>query len=75
MQLWQILLVITLILVFIPTYMLMRTVERLKAQGDSTELQKKQKQLNWCIRLLVVVFLITLGVTLFQHYAGILETL
>lgn len=71
MQAWRIILLITLLIVFIPTYTLMKKVEVLKKQGDSAELQQKQKQLKWCTRLLIAVFIITLIITMARHYINI----
>lgn len=69
MELWRIVLFAVLAVVLIPTVVLMNQVSALKEKGESDALRAKQKQLTWCIRLLIAVFLIVLGVTMYRHYA------
>ena len=73
MQSWRILLIVVLVIILIPTYMLMKRVEELKQHGSSNELTQKQKQLKWCVRLLIALFLVVLGVSMYEHYARIAE--
>lgn len=69
MQPWRIIAVLVLVVLLIPTVTLMNQVEKSKTQGDNAQLQKKQRMLQWCIRLLIALFVVILGFTMYQHYA------
>ncbi len=68
MQPWKMILIIVLVIALIPTVTLMNQVEKAKAAGDTAQQRKKQKILQWCIRLLIVIFLVALGITMCQQY-------
>ncbi|GEM_PF-5690206 len=71
MEWWRLALIGALVAALIPTLALMRQVNALKERGDSAECRKKQRLLTWCIRLLILIFVLTLGTTMYQHYAAI----
>ena len=72
MQSWRLILIIALVIVLIPTVILMNQVEK-GNKGDSAERAKKQKQLKWCTRLLIAIFLVTLAISMYQHYGALLN--
>lgn len=72
MQSWRLILIIALIIVLIPTVILMNQVEK-GGKSDSAERQKKQKMLKWCTRLLIAIFLVTLAISMYQHYVALLN--
>ena len=72
MQSWRLILIIALIIVLIPTVILMNQVEK-GGKSDSAERQKKQKMLKWCTRLLIAIFLVTLVISMYQHYGALLN--
>lgn len=69
MSLWRIICIAALVLALIPTVVLMKRTE---APGRGRDQQARdRKKLNWCIRLLIVLFLLTLGITLYEHYSAL----
>ena len=72
MQSWRLILIIALIIVLIPTVILMNQVEK-GGKSDSAERQKKLKMLKWCTRLLIAIFLVTLALSMYQHYGALLN--
>lgn len=69
---WRIFLIAAVTAVLIPTVVLMNQVNALKEQNDQEALQRKQRKLTWCVRLLIAVFLVTLGITMYLHFSKLL---
>ena len=69
MEVYKIILLVLLAIVFIPTWKVQTELAELKKSGKTDA--KKEKQLKLLIGCLVVIFLIALGKTMFDYYSAI----
>lgn len=69
MEVYKIVLLVLLAIVFIPTWKVQNELAELKKSGKTDA--KKEKQLKLLIGCLVVIFLIALGKTMFDYYSAI----
>lgn len=69
MEVYKIILLVLLAIVFIPTWKVQNELAELKKSGKTDA--KKEKQLKVLIGCLVVIFLIALGKTMFDYYSAI----
>lgn len=69
MEVYKIILLVLLAIVFIPTWKVQNELAELKKSGKTDA--KKEKQLKLLIGCLVVIFLIALGKTMFDYYSAI----
>jgi polyferredoxin len=68
MEHWRIFAAVCMAALIFPAIQLMNQLEDLRRKGKKDEIRKKEAQLKWVVRLIILGFVLILGATMYLHY-------